>query len=100
MDVAGCEYEIIDDLVSLPKKPLQLLAEFHHRFHGIGLARTDRSVRLLSDVGRKVFAVLKTGRHLKSHRLGYLAPHASQSMSTDSIATLNFFGQFFDVPGS
>lgn len=64
MDVEGSEYEIIDSLVELERKPPQLLVEFHHRFPGIGQARTIESIRKLKDAGYRIFTVSETGREL------------------------------------
>lgn len=64
VDVEGCEYDIIRTLVTLPRKPKQLLVEFHHRFPDIGPARTTRAIRDLRAAGYRVFAVSETGREV------------------------------------
>ena len=64
MDVEGSEYEIIDVILDMKFKPLQLLVEFHHRFSGIGLKKTVNAISNLRDVGYKIFAVSKTGREI------------------------------------
>lgn len=64
MDVEGAEYDIIDGLKGADDPPRQLLVEFHHRFPGIGKARTAESIRLLRSIGYKIFDVSETGREI------------------------------------
>ena len=64
MDVEGSEYEIIDVILDMKFKPLQLLVEFHHRFSGIELKKTVNAINNLREVGYKIFAVSKTGREI------------------------------------
>lgn len=64
MDVEGSEYEIIDAILDMKFKPLQLLVEFHHRFSGIGFKKTVNAINNLREVGYKIFAVSKTGREI------------------------------------
>lgn len=64
MDVEGAEYEIIDTLMQIPRKPKQLLVEFHHRFPGIGAQKTKESILKLKYMGYKIFSVSETGREI------------------------------------
>lgn len=64
MDIEGAEYEVLDSLLVSAVKPAQLLVEFHHRFPGIGPARTEAMIRKLRDSGYRLFAIAETGREL------------------------------------
>lgn len=64
MDIEGAEYDVLDTLADLTVKPRQLLVEFHHRFAGIGPARTVEAVTALRRQGFKLFAISDTGREL------------------------------------
>ncbi len=64
MDVEGSEYEIIESLLEMPRKPSQLLVEFHHRFPGIGLEKTAEGIKSPRAAGYKIFAVSATGREI------------------------------------
>jgi FkbM family methyltransferase len=63
MDVEGAEYDILDALRP-DRLPRQLLVEFHHRFPGIGKARTARSIERLRALGYRIFDVSETGREV------------------------------------
>jgi FkbM family methyltransferase len=62
MDVEGAEYGIIEQIVRGPIPVRQLLVEFHHRFPGIGKARTVEAIRKLNERGYRIFHVSETGR--------------------------------------
>jgi len=64
MDVEGAEYDILEGLQNATHLPQQLLVEFHHRFPGIGKQRTAASIRILSDLGYRIFDVSETGREV------------------------------------
>jgi FkbM family methyltransferase len=64
MDVEGSEYEILEEIISMPDKPAQLLVEFHHRFPEIGIDRTIACIKDLRQVGYKVLSVSATGREI------------------------------------
>lgn len=64
MDIEGAEYEVLDTLPDLAVQPRQLLVEFHHRFAGIGPARTVEAVAALRRQGFRLFAISDTGREL------------------------------------
>lgn len=64
MDVEGAEYEILDALRDVENLPKQLLVEYHHRFPGIGKQRTEDSIRMLGELGYKIFGISETGREI------------------------------------
>ncbi len=59
MDIEGTEYQVIDSLARSDIRPQQLLVEFHHRFPGVGLKTTRRSLKQLKSMGYKLFSVSK-----------------------------------------
>ena len=69
MDIEGAEYEVLDGLLASPIKPTQLLVEFHHRFPGIGLAKTADVIQRLRAAGYRIFAVSEIGREVSFLRL-------------------------------
>ncbi len=69
MDIEGAEYEVLDGLLASPIKPTQLLVEFHHRFPGIGLAKTADVIERLRAAGYRIFAVSEIGREVSFLRL-------------------------------
>jgi FkbM family methyltransferase len=69
MDIEGAEYDVLDNLLQATVKPVQLLVEFHHRFAGIGLARTVEMIARLRDSGYRIFAVSETGREISFMRV-------------------------------
>jgi len=64
IDVEGAEYDILDGLAPGDHLPAQLLVEFHHRFPGIGKARTAASINRLRSLGYRIFAISATGREI------------------------------------
>jgi FkbM family methyltransferase len=64
LDVEGAEYDVINDLVTSPLLPTQLLVEFHHRLHNIQVAETRRSVQTIRRAGFSLFAVSPGGQEL------------------------------------
>lgn len=64
MDVEGAEYEILDALRDVENLPKQLLVEYHHRFPGIGKQRTKDSIKMLGELGYKIFGISETGREI------------------------------------
>jgi FkbM family methyltransferase len=64
MDIEGAEYDVLDSLLHSSVKPRQLLVEFHHRFAGIGLRKTEEMISKLRSCGYSVFAVSETGREV------------------------------------
>lgn len=64
MDIEGAEYDVLENLLDSPVKPRQLLVEFHHRFAGVGLARTGEMISKLRTRGYRIFAVSETGREV------------------------------------
>ena len=70
MDVEGAEYDILDALQQAACLPRQLLVEYHHRFPGIGKARTAASIKRLRALGYRIFDVSETGREIGFLRTG------------------------------
>ena len=64
MDVEGAEFDVLDALEAGAHLPRQLLVEFHHRFPGIGKARTASSIARLRSLGYRIFDVSETGREV------------------------------------
>ena len=55
MDIEGAGYEVIEDLVKSDLEVGQILAEFHHRFRNVGIAKAKRAIKLLNEKGFKIF---------------------------------------------
>lgn len=64
MDIEGAEYEVLEGLHSADTLPKQLLVEYHHRFPGIGKARTATSIEKLQQLGYRIFDISETGREI------------------------------------
>lgn len=75
MDTEGSEYEVIESLARTDIRPIQLLVEFHHRFPGVGLKETQRSLKQLREMGYKLFSVSDRGEEFGFvYRLGSIKP--------------------------
>lgn len=61
MDVEGCEYPVLRDLLSSQPSVRQLLVEFHHRWAEIGLEQTREAIRELNRAGYHIFAISPKG---------------------------------------
>ncbi|MBZ9937145.1 FkbM family methyltransferase, partial [Mesorhizobium sp. BR1-1-16] len=61
MDIEGAEYQVVTDLLASTIRPSQLLVEYHHRFPGVGIARSKASIAALRAAGYALFAVSATG---------------------------------------
>jgi FkbM family methyltransferase len=57
MDIEGAEYEVLEDLGHSGIRPRQILVEFHHRFPGVGVARTRKAIAALRSMGYALFHV-------------------------------------------
>lgn len=64
MDIEGAEYDVLEGMLRSQVRPRQLLVEFHHRFPGIGKARTAAMIDRLREAGYRIFAVSETGREV------------------------------------
>ncbi len=51
LDIEGGEYDVLDDLLSGPTRPTQLLVEFHHMYATIPYQRTRDTARRLLAAG-------------------------------------------------
>lgn len=61
MDIEGAEYEVIADLLAERIRVKQLLVEFHHRWHEVGIMKTKKAIQALNDAGYLIFDVSSTG---------------------------------------
>lgn len=62
MDVEGAEYQVLEDILQAKLAIRQILVEFHHRFPGVGVARTRRAVEALNAAGYRIFAAAASGK--------------------------------------
>lgn len=62
LDIEGFEYRVIDDILSGPLRPTQLLVEFHHQKYGFHISDTAQSVNRLKRAGYRIFHVSGSGR--------------------------------------
>lgn len=60
MDIEGSEYEVIEDLLGREIPVRQLLVEYHHRFPGVGNAKTLASIELLERHGYRLFNISRS----------------------------------------
>jgi FkbM family methyltransferase len=70
MDIEGAEYEVIRDLVESGLDVGQLLVEFHHRIHKLGVERTRVALALLRGSGFRIFYVSDNGTAVSLLRQG------------------------------
>ena len=61
MDIEGAEYDVIENIIADKIDIHQILVEFHHRMKGIGAGKTRNAIRLLKNVGYKIFSVSANG---------------------------------------
>jgi FkbM family methyltransferase len=61
LDIEGAEYGVIEDLERCDRRPGQILVEFHHRFPGVGIAKTKAAHAAMRRMGYRVFAVSRSG---------------------------------------
>ncbi len=64
MDIEGAEYDVLESVLTMSSLPTQLLVEFHHRFAGIGVAKTAASIARLRTAGYRVMGVSVSGREI------------------------------------
>ena len=62
MDIEGAEYAVIDSLALGGACPRQLLVEFHHHLEGVAVARTERALAQLGQLGYRSFDCQPGGR--------------------------------------
>ena len=62
LDIEGFEYRVIDDILSGPIRPTQLLVEFHHKKYGFDISDTMQLVNRLKSAGYRTFHVSESGR--------------------------------------
>jgi len=61
LDIEGCEYETLADLLGEGLDVRQILIEFHHHYAGIGLGRTIAAVAALRAAGYQLFHISSRG---------------------------------------
>jgi FkbM family methyltransferase len=61
LDIEGGEYAVIDELERSSLRPEQILVEFHHRFPGVGIGKTQAAIAALRRMGYGLFAVSRSG---------------------------------------
>jgi FkbM family methyltransferase len=64
LDIEGCEYAVIEDLIHSGIHPAQILVEYHHRFPGIPFESTQKSVEQLKHYGYRVFHVTASSQEI------------------------------------
>lgn len=62
LDIEGVEYEVIEDMVDVGLRPRMILVEYHHRFPGVGIEKTEASLELLRRQGYRIFHIAPSGR--------------------------------------
>ncbi len=60
MDIEGAEYDVIEDIANSKIRPQQILVEFHHRFPGVGVAKTKEAIDRIRAMGYQLFSASKT----------------------------------------
>jgi len=68
MDIEGCEYEVLDDLLASDIRPAQLLIEFHHKVLKMGLDKTKSCYHRLVDAGYRLFFLSDNGNEFCFYR--------------------------------
>jgi FkbM family methyltransferase len=61
LDIEGGEYAVLDDVLKCGIAVRQICVEFHHRWPGVGVAKTRDAVAKLSAAGYRIFDVLPSG---------------------------------------
>ena len=61
MDIEGCEYDVINDMLDSEIRPRQLLVEFHDQILNMGFGRTLHSYNRLVKAGYSAFDISDTG---------------------------------------
>lgn len=57
MDIEGSEYAVLDDLIKENIPVTQICVEFHHRFEGIGLQKTQKAIKSINKNGFDIVAI-------------------------------------------
>ena len=60
MDIEGAEYDVIGDISQSDIRPRQILVEFHHRFPGVAVGRSQEAIDGLRSMGYRLYAVSAT----------------------------------------
>jgi FkbM family methyltransferase len=70
MDIEGAEYTVLEDILNSRVDVGQILIEFHHRFKGMGLHRTQKAVEQLNHAGYRIFHIADKGDQYSFIRIG------------------------------
>ncbi len=70
MDIEGCEYDAIENLLSEQIAVPQICVEFHHRWPEIGHRKTDMAIEHLRSSGYRLFDVSPSGEEFSFIHLG------------------------------
>ncbi len=62
LDIEGAEYAVLDDIAREALDIKQIAVEFHHRFRGIGKARTRAAIETLRKKGYRILEVSEDGQ--------------------------------------
>jgi len=62
MDIEGAEYDVIEDVGKSGIRPWQILVEFHHRFSGVGINKTEEAIERIKCMGYRLFSVSVTNQ--------------------------------------
>ena len=73
MDIEGCEYEVLDDLLNSNIRPTQLLVEFHHKVLNMGLDKTRSYYDRLIEDGYRLFYLSDNGNEFCFCRTGLIS---------------------------
>ena len=62
LDIEGSEYDVIPDVLDSDEIRInQILIEFHHRFPGVGVEKTQQAIAQLNHHGYQLFWVTANG---------------------------------------
>jgi len=64
MDIEGAEYDVLADIETSGIRPRQILVEFHHRFPGAGVRRSQEAIDRLRSMGYQLFSASVTGEEV------------------------------------
>lgn len=62
LDIEGAEYEVLEEMVDAGIRPRVILVEFHHRFRGVGIEKTEAALERLRRQGYGIFHIAPSGR--------------------------------------
>jgi FkbM family methyltransferase len=69
IDIEGCEYSVISDIVSDAIPVRQLCVEFHHWWPEIGVGKTDDAILILRSAGYRISHISPSGHEFSFIRM-------------------------------